>query len=132
MKKIKNVNMVAIATVLMTMFSSYNSPCPAVDPLGHTVLLPSECCNWYFSCNNGVPIPIPCPDGLHFNDRLDVCDWPQNVNCPGIECDSQPLMPSVLECPAMGINCGRCHQPNKTGGGCYFTGNTNHSCGNCP
>ncbi len=80
MKKFKNVSMVAIAAVLMMMFSSGN-PCPAVDPPGHTVLLPSECCNWYFSCSDGVPIPMKCPDGLFFNDELDVCDWIQSVDC---------------------------------------------------
>ncbi len=56
--------------------------CPAVDPLDHTVLLPNpEDCSSYFSCSNGVPILMPCPDGLHFNDELDVCDWPQHAGC---------------------------------------------------
>ncbi len=59
--------------------------CPAVDPLDHTVLLPNpEDCSSYFSCSNGVPILMHCPDGLYFNDELDVCDWPRNVSCiPG-------------------------------------------------
>jgi len=27
---------------------------------------------------------MPCPSGLHFNNELKVCDWPQNANCvPG-------------------------------------------------
>ena len=56
--------------------------CPAVDPLNYTVLLPnSENCSTFFSCSNGVAILMHCPDGLYFNDKLDVCDWPQNVQC---------------------------------------------------
>ena len=56
--------------------------CPAVDPLDHTVLLPNPAdCSTFFSCSNGVPILMHCPDGLHFNPELDVCDWPQNVGC---------------------------------------------------
>ena len=38
-------------------------------------------CRSFFVCSNGVPIWVLCPDGLHFNDKLDVCDWPQNVPC---------------------------------------------------
>lgn len=47
-----------------------------------TVLLPNpEDCNSFFSCSNGVPILMNCPDGLHFNDKLDVCDWPKYAGC---------------------------------------------------
>ncbi len=56
--------------------------CPAVDPLDHTVLLPNPAdCSSYYSCSNGVPILMNCPDGLHFNAKLDVCDWPQYAGC---------------------------------------------------
>ena len=56
--------------------------CPAVDPLDHTVLLPNPAdCSTFFSCSNGVPILMHCPDGLHFNAELDVCDWPQDAGC---------------------------------------------------
>ena len=56
--------------------------CPAVDPVDHTVLLPNPAdCSTFFSCSNGVPILMHCPDGLQFNDKLDVCDWPQIVGC---------------------------------------------------
>ncbi len=47
-----------------------------------TVLLPDpEDCSRFFSCTNGVPILLHCPDGLYFNDLYDVCDWPTNVKC---------------------------------------------------
>ena len=59
--------------------------CPAVDPLDHTVLLPVPGdCSSFYSCSNGVAILMHCPDGLHFNAELDVCDWPQDAGCePG-------------------------------------------------
>ncbi len=42
-----------------------------------TLLLPDpEDCSYFFSCSNGVPIRLKCPDGLYFNDLYDVCDWP--------------------------------------------------------
>ena len=59
--------------------------CPLTDPLDYTVLLPHPTdCSKFFSCSNGNPIELDCPAGLHFNDELKVCDWPQNANCvPG-------------------------------------------------
>jgi len=56
--------------------------CPLTDPLEYTVLIkhPTDCSS-FFSCSNGVPIEEHCPAGLHFNDRLKVCDWPGNAKC---------------------------------------------------
>ncbi len=57
------------------------SECPAEE--GPTVLLPNPAdCASFFSCSQGVAILMHCPDGLYFNAELDVCDWPQNVDCP--------------------------------------------------
>ncbi len=56
--------------------------CPPVDRIGHTVLLPNaNSCRCYFSCSNGVPISMECPEGLHFSDELDVCMFPKDANC---------------------------------------------------
>ncbi|XP_049807761.1 probable chitinase 10 isoform X2 [Schistocerca nitens] len=38
-------------------------------------------CSLYCRCNHGVAITEKCPVGLHFNSKLEVCDWPSNVNC---------------------------------------------------
>jgi hypothetical protein len=56
--------------------------CPAVDPFDHTVLLadPTDCSR-FFSCHSGTPIQLHCPQGLHFNDLLKVCDYPYNAKC---------------------------------------------------
>ncbi len=48
--------------------------------LDHTVLLPNpNCPNLFYGIANGIAICMECPDGLHFNDFLDVCDWPSSV-----------------------------------------------------
>ncbi len=50
--------------------------------LDYTILLPNPLdCSTFYSCSGGVPILMFCPPGLLFNDKLDVCDWPQNVDC---------------------------------------------------
>lgn len=57
-------------------------PCPAIDPLDHTVLLPNPSdCSSFFVCSNGVPILQRCPGELHFNAYLNTCDWPQHARC---------------------------------------------------
>ncbi len=68
-------------SMAVTLFSSAE-PCPKEDPPGHTVLIadPSDC-TAFFVCVNGVPIKMHCPDGLHFSDELDVCEWPRDAKC---------------------------------------------------
>ncbi len=79
MKKIKNLGMAAVAAVLMMVSASFNE-CP-VYWIG-TFLLPNPAnCSTFYSCSDGVPILMHCPDGLHFNAELDVCDWPENAGC---------------------------------------------------
>jgi len=59
--------------------------CPLTDPLEYTVMIrhPTDC-SIFFMCSNGVPIEQHCLGGLHFNDELKVCDWPENAKCvPG-------------------------------------------------
>ena len=80
----------ALPLAAMMMFSSYSDGwtqrCP---PPGHdffyTVLLPNpENCSTFFVCSNGIPILMRCPDGLVFNDELDVCEFPSSANpCDG-------------------------------------------------
>jgi len=57
--------------------------CPAiVDCTVHGELLPNpEDCSSYCHCDWGVAKWRPCSSGLHFNNKLKVCDWPQNANC---------------------------------------------------
>ncbi len=77
----KTTVLTAMVAVVMVMLPS-NNGCPPLDPPGRTVLLPDPTsCEHFYSCSNGVAILMHCPDGLHFNAELDVCDWPACAKC---------------------------------------------------
>ena len=38
-------------------------------------------CQKYFQCGHGTPYELTCPSGTLWNDELDYCDWPANVQC---------------------------------------------------
>ncbi len=98
MKKIKNVGVVMMTTVLMMVSSSFSGPCP-VDPRDHSVLIPVfGCCDLFYSCSNGVPILLCCPPGLWFNENLDVCDWPESTDCAGYSCGCGSGSGSDISC----------------------------------
>lgn len=44
-------------------------------------LLPSEWCEWYYICINGVPALVPCRPGQHWNAVNEYCDDPENAGC---------------------------------------------------
>ncbi|XP_015180559.1 PREDICTED: uncharacterized protein LOC107068554 [Polistes dominula] len=55
--------------------------CPEHDN-GKVIHLPHETnCSLFYKCDEGRKVVLPCPPGLHFNSKLQVCDLPQNVNC---------------------------------------------------
>ncbi|MBD2518709.1 chitin binding domain-containing protein [Nostoc sp. FACHB-973] len=55
--------------------------CPPLVP-EYTVHLPdSERCDSFYKCDYSGPVFFTCPAGLYFNPELEVCDWPQNVDC---------------------------------------------------
>jgi len=41
---------------------------------------PSDC-NKFYNCANGVPHTVSCPNALHFNPNLKICDWPSSSGC---------------------------------------------------
>lgn len=51
---------------------------PGVQYLPH----PTDCTK-FFECSNGVPYPFDCNPGLHFNQKLNICDWPHSARCEG-------------------------------------------------
>ncbi|XP_063217689.1 chitin-binding domain protein cbd-1-like [Bacillus rossius redtenbacheri] len=88
--------------------------CPlkeAEDSLVTILKHPSDCSKFY-KCDHGLPVEKSCPKGLLFNDKLKVCDYPQNVDCseastvapeastePPITTTEKPAAPARL-CPA--------------------------------
>ncbi|XP_077256946.1 uncharacterized protein LOC143894503 isoform X1 [Temnothorax americanus] len=63
--------------------------CPKTNPENKTVFIPHETdCTKFYSChvgNKGEPIDCPVMDKngnrLHFNPKLQVCDWPWRAGC---------------------------------------------------
>ncbi|XP_034937032.1 peritrophin-1-like [Chelonus insularis] len=52
------------------------------DDKDEAIILPNpKDCGSYYVCVGLQPIWMPCPDGLHFNPDLKVCDWPAFANC---------------------------------------------------
>lgn len=40
---------------------------------------PAETTNGYITCSNGITYHMPCPEGLVWNDKAKICDYPHNV-----------------------------------------------------
>lgn len=55
--------------------------CPAHDNPSRATLLQHNDCDKYCLCNSGKPIVMLCPPDLHYNPRLQVCDYPENAHC---------------------------------------------------
>ncbi|GIZ00821.1 uncharacterized protein CEXT_417521, partial [Caerostris extrusa] len=54
--------------------------CPKEDS-ENPVLLPHKNCTKFYMCHNGVPLVKSCQTGLHFNAKLNVCDYPDKAGC---------------------------------------------------
>jgi hypothetical protein len=70
-------------------------------------------CEGYFACYNGVANPKKCPEGLHFIEEKQMCDFPTETSCiycPGEDIPSRkPLIyPNsyfLLKITSPGCNC---------------------------
>ena len=94
------IHVVAIAATTQTQLDSRQGAdetcdliCPEEDSMDKTVYAPDPCsttCTSYYVCLEGVPYQLECPDGLAWNQDLQVCDWPQKVGecAPVSECCS--------------------------------------------
>ncbi|XP_069691255.1 probable chitinase 10 [Periplaneta americana] len=84
--------------------------CPDSDPVDHVVFFPHENnCTEFYRCDHGSPLVQLCPSGLHWNAKMDTCDWPWSAGCSpsteepnvceGGEDDSCPTA-TPPQCPA--------------------------------
>eukprot|EP00091_Calanus_sinicus_P017746 TRINITY_DN38460_c0_g1_i1.p1 TRINITY_DN38460_c0_g1~~TRINITY_DN38460_c0_g1_i1.p1 ORF type:complete len:117 (-),score=30.17 TRINITY_DN38460_c0_g1_i1:55-405(-) len=64
---------------------------PECEP-GDFILPNSDDCTGFYKCTaEGVAVAYDCPPGLYFDPSLQICNWPENVDCID---DS----PETLEC----------------------------------
>ena len=40
-------------------------------------------CSKYYVCVHSEPVEMNCPEGLWFDSKLNVCNFPMNVTCGG-------------------------------------------------
>jgi len=55
-----------------------------ICPSGYSGLIATSDCKGFYNCSNGsltVENPTLCQDGLLFSNKLQVCDWENNVEC---------------------------------------------------
>merc|ERR1712244_80723 len=50
---------------------------------GYAVFVPHPYdCGLYYECVNLTPMLMSCPSGLYFDFRINICNWPEFVDCP--------------------------------------------------
>uniref|UniRef100_A0A182WC58 Chitin-binding type-2 domain-containing protein n=1 Tax=Anopheles minimus TaxID=112268 RepID=A0A182WC58_9DIPT len=57
--------------------------CPRTNGYYPVMFRNEKDCTQFFQCDHGTAYLIQCPAGLHFNTRINVCDYARNVNCAG-------------------------------------------------
>ena len=58
--------------------------CPPGDGGGDPVFLPHPTdCSLYYECSFDQPNLMSCPEPLFFDSSLNVCNWPEYVDCDG-------------------------------------------------
>ncbi|XP_075549857.1 uncharacterized protein LOC142583318 [Dermacentor variabilis] len=74
--------------------------CPIVDDKGDNVtLLPNLYdCSTFYMCSQGVPTLTECPHALHFNRKLNVCDFPWRAACVELP-PLEPKLSTTTEAP---------------------------------
>lgn len=60
-----------------------HSDCPDYNQQSKVVHLPKpgNCQNFYICDAAKTAVQLECPDGLHYNAKESVCDWPESAKC---------------------------------------------------
>jgi hypothetical protein len=58
-------------------------PCINTQCNGNDMLPFPKDCSKFCKCDHGVAVAFDCPQGLHFDPRRKVCNWPQHAACTG-------------------------------------------------
>ncbi|XP_071861177.1 peritrophin-1-like [Bombus fervidus] len=78
--------MKAIFVVIALLVAFASTTPPPECPSGHgqsAVFLPNpDDCTTFYHCDREEPLLMQCNEGLEFNPKLKVCDWPKKtVTC---------------------------------------------------
>ena len=80
--------------------------CPDVGGSGETTYFSDPCsstCNSYYECSAGVLFNLACPQGLAWNQDLQLCDSLENIGeCPPVPdcCNAPEELPSSEDVPS--------------------------------
>ncbi|EAT38920.1 AAEL009226-PA [Aedes aegypti] len=117
---------VVFLLTLLPLKASTDSRCPA-NP-SQTVHLPNPTdCGKFLTCVWGNTVQQSCPAGLHWNARLQVCDWPANTYCASEHVLSSTRKPPVPNCDRshlctiaeqMGLDCSSIVLGSSNDGSC--------------
>nr|XP_050033455.2 peritrophin-1-like [Dermacentor andersoni] len=79
---LSSVALVALSLVSLGSARALSGCPPADDKDSDATFIANPLdCSSYFVCQQGLPVLMPCPAGLLFNDALNVCDHAYNVSC---------------------------------------------------
>lgn len=57
-------------------------------------------CSSFYSCSNGRPYLVKCPEGLHYSVEYEVCEYPCDAGCdPSLDCNSPSSSHSTVSYP---------------------------------
>merc|ERR1711963_292471 len=77
--------------------STFNVVCPESED-GYSVYIPHPTdCGLYYQCVGTHPSLLSCPDGLYFDTNLNVCNWPQFVDCQNKETDNPETTTHIIK-----------------------------------
>lgn len=55
--------------------------CVAAGPNSNLMLPHENDCNKFYKCDGNYAVTMRCPETLHFNKQLQMCDFPENAGC---------------------------------------------------
>ncbi|XP_018007937.1 uncharacterized protein LOC108665673 [Hyalella azteca] len=58
-----------------------SAQCPATDPEIAVNLPDPDDCTSFCECSGGTAYAIHCDGGLYYDEKLHICNWPDNVDC---------------------------------------------------
>jgi Chitin binding Peritrophin-A domain len=55
-------------------------------------------CGAYFSCKDGIGVPLKCPNGLYFDEAKQACNYPDQVSCVSCPPEGIHTQPDLFNC----------------------------------